>query len=437
MTEVNFGPNEQLFKRCDLLERIEVEESMYDLLARGQFGGPIDLRRVLIFEKIRGDLTNVFYSMESSRTDFYPHQFRPVLKFIEAPIGRLLIADEVGLGKTIESIYIWKELQARQDARRLLIVCPAMLREKWRNDLRKRFNMLGEIVPAPRLLQAVRDLAEGDPNDSFIYITSLEGLRAPVNFDDEENTTTRAQLARLLDQNNASDEFAFFDLVIIDEAHYLRNPATANNRLARLLRDAARHLVLLTATPVQIHSDNLYQLLRLLDPDEFYDSQLFSDMLNANTPIVKALRSLWRQPPDLAGARDAVRSASSKAYFKNDAMLRRVGEQLEDGVPDASKCVDLVRTLESRSLLGQHMTRSRKREVLERKVERAAQVLNVRFCELERTIYDRVTHRIRADAAGKRGVSLFPLIVRQRQMASCLVAALQSRFAELAGKRVA
>ena len=63
--------------------------------------------------------------MESSRTDFYPHQFRPVLKFIESPIGRLLIADEVGLGKTIEFIYIWKELQARQDARRLLIVCPA------------------------------------------------------------------------------------------------------------------------------------------------------------------------------------------------------------------------------------------------------------------------------------------------------------------------
>ncbi|HEY5047024.1 MAG TPA: hypothetical protein VII49_03260 [Rhizomicrobium sp.] len=60
---------------------------MIDLLAAGRFGGPIDLRRVLTFEKIKGDLTNVFYSMEASNTDFYAHQFKPVLKFIESPVG--------------------------------------------------------------------------------------------------------------------------------------------------------------------------------------------------------------------------------------------------------------------------------------------------------------------------------------------------------------
>lgn len=222
----------------------------------------------------------------------------------------------------------------------------------------------------------------------------------------------------------------------MDEAHYLRNPATANNRLGRLLRDAARHMVLLTATPVQIDSDNLYQLLRLLDPDEFYDSRLFGEMLAANAPIIQALRALWRQPPDLAAAGEAIRSASRNAYFSDDAVLKRVGEQLITSMSDANKRVDVVRILETRSLLGQYMTRSRKREVLERKVERAAQVLNVRFADLERNIYDRVTDRIRAEAAGKRGVSLFALIARQRQMASCLVAGERAaRRAPLGGPR--
>ena len=426
MVEVDFGPNEKLFKRYDLLEPVEVEEEMFDLLGSARFGGPIDLRRILTFEKIKGDLTNVFYSMEVSNTDFYPHQFKPVLKFIESPVGRLLIADEVGLGKTIESIYIWKELQARHDARRLLVVCPAMLREKWRSDLKKRFNIYSEIVSSKQLLERVAEFAERGGNHAFIYITSLEGLRPPSDFEDEIKTSTRARFARLLDQNTATDEFALFDFVILDEAHYLRNPATASNRLGRMLREASHHIALLTATPIQISSDNLYQLLRLIDPDEFYDSFLFAEMMRANGLVVRALRSLWRLPPDLDTATDAINAALSNPYFADDAVLKRVNQQVATIASDTAKRVELARLLEARSLLGQYMTRSRKREVLEHKVERVAQVLKVRFSDLERDIYNRVTERIRAQSAYRSGVSLFALIGRQRQMASSLVAALKS-----------
>jgi SNF2-related domain len=156
MVEVDFGPNERQFKRYDLLELIGQGQEPFDVLRAGQFGTPSDLRRVLIFEKIKGDLTNVFYSMEASNTDFYAHQFKPVMRFIESPVGRLLIADEVGLGKTIEATYIWKELQARQGARRLLIVCPAMLRDKWRSDLRKRFNIAAEIISSKTPLKHLK-----------------------------------------------------------------------------------------------------------------------------------------------------------------------------------------------------------------------------------------------------------------------------------------
>ncbi len=426
LAEVYFGPNEKQFKRADLLELVEITEDMFDLLRAGRFGGPIDLRRVLTFEKVKGDLTNVFYSMEASNTDFYPHQFKPVLKFIESPVGRLLIADEVGLGKTIESTYIWKELQARQDARRLLVVCPAMLREKWKNDLKKHFNIVGELVSARDLVEKLTDFVQRGFNNSFVYIVSLESLRPPKVFENSNNMSARAQLARLLDQNISSEEFSLFDLVIMDEAHYLRNPKTSSNRLGCLLRESARHLVLLTATPIQIASDNLYQLLKLIDPDQFYNSELFDEMLNANIPIVRALRALWRVPVNVEGTAEALDEALANSYFADDAVLKRIREQLPIVTSDTSQRIELVRMLETRSLLGQYMTRNRKREVLERKVERVAQVLNINFSEIERSIYTKVTERIRQDSVGKSGVSLFALIARQRQMASSLVAALES-----------
>jgi SNF2-related domain len=296
MVEVDFGPNEKLFKRYEFLELATTEAGLFDLLEAGVFGGPSDLRRVLTFEKIKGELTNIFYSMEASNTDFYAHQFKPAMRFIESPVGRMLIADEVGLGKTIEATYIWKEIQARQSARRLLIICPAMLREKWRSDLRKRFNITGEIVSAKDLLARMEDIAARQTAESFVYISSLEGLRPPATFEDENVRSTRARFARLIDQNTAAEDFALFDQVIIDEAHYLRNPSTGNNRLGRLMREASHHLILLTATPIQIASDNLYQLLRLVDPDQFYDLFLFQEMLAANSCIVSAQRALWKHP---------------------------------------------------------------------------------------------------------------------------------------------
>ncbi len=84
--------------------------------------------------------------MQTSRTDFYAYQFKPVYKFIESANGRILIADEVGLGKTIEAALIWQEVRARSDARTLLVVCPSMLREKWKAELRTRFDVPAQIL---------------------------------------------------------------------------------------------------------------------------------------------------------------------------------------------------------------------------------------------------------------------------------------------------
>ena len=238
--------------------------------------------------------------------------------------------------------------------------------------------------------------------------------------------STRAKFARLLDENVATDDFALFDHVIIDEAHYLRNPSTGNNRVGRLLREASHNLILLTATPIQIGSDNLYQLLRLIDPDEFYDTFLFQEMLNANACIVRAQRALWRQPADIEEAMAALEEAGKSDYFKNDLVLDRIKTHLRDPSPSADRRVETLRLLEARSLLSQYMTRSRKREVLANRVERAPQTLNVTFSDAEAAIYNHVTDGIREQSVGVTGVSLFSLIARQRQMASSIVGALES-----------
>ncbi|MEL7067425.1 MAG: SNF2-related protein [Cyanobacteria bacterium J06581_3] len=427
LVQVQFGPAEKIYKPKNLLELCGDDESIEGLLRQGRFGGPDDLRRILTFEKIKGQLTNVFYSMESSQTDFYTHQFKPVLKFLDSPVGRILIADEVGLGKTIEAMYIWKELQTRADARRLLIVCPAMLRQKWKDDLAQRFNIFAEIVDAKDLLSRTKLCLENQRNQSFACIASLEGLRPNKNWEDAGAKNARAEFARLLDANPASNDFGLFDLAIFDEAHYLRNATTASNRIGQLIRDASRHLILLTATPVQIDSSNLYQLLRLISPDDFFNEDIFNNMLTANQPVVNALRYLWASPPEADKAKVAVNQALKSNYFKDSYLLEQVKVALAPS-RKLEECdrVEIGYKLEKTSLLGQYITRSRKRDVLPNRVKRAPQTLEVTFSPLERKFYDEVTEQIREQTKGKKGVPLLSLISRQRQMASCMVAALET-----------
>ncbi|MEM8614354.1 MAG: SNF2-related protein [Cyanobacteria bacterium P01_H01_bin.105] len=427
LVEVEFGPAEKIYRPKNLLELCCDDESIEGLIRQGRFGGPDDLRRILTLEKVKGQLTNVFYSMEASQTNFYPHQFKPVLKFLNSPVGRLLIADEVGLGKTIEAMYIWKELQTREEARRLLIVCPAMLRQKWQDDLRQRFNIFADIVDAKELLRRVRLCLEHQQPQAFVCISSLEGLRPGLNWEGINTTNARAELARLLDANPSSESLSLFDLAIIDEAHYLRNATTSSNRVGQLIRDAAKHLILLTATPIQTDSSNLYQILRIISPDDFFNADIFNNMLEANEPVVHALRHLWASPPEPAKAREALQLTSAFSYFADNPLLEQIQQSLSDlNQVNESERIELGYKLEKVSLLGQYITRSRKRDVLSNRVQRNPQTLEVRFSPLEQEVYNRVSEYIREQSKGKKGAPLFQLISKQRQMASCMVAALEA-----------
>jgi len=162
----------------DQLEPVpEARENPLDLLEAGKLSLTRDLRRIITHVRLSGRLANLIYSMGISNTDFYAYQFKPVLKLLESATNGLLIADEVGLGKTIESGLIWTELRMRYDFRRLFVLCPAVLREKWRLELQNRFGIDAQILDAAGALQTLTEARQQGIYASYAIIASLQGLR--------------------------------------------------------------------------------------------------------------------------------------------------------------------------------------------------------------------------------------------------------------------
>lgn len=125
MVPVQFADGRVSWLPAESLEPVPAAPpDLADQFTAGRFVGPEWLRRTLTRIRVTGRLSDVVYSMEATETDFYAYQFKPVLKFLSSPTDALLIADEVGLGKTIEAGLIWTELRARLECNRLLVVCP-------------------------------------------------------------------------------------------------------------------------------------------------------------------------------------------------------------------------------------------------------------------------------------------------------------------------
>ncbi len=424
LLELEYGPNDRSFNRATQVEPVDEAMDMYDLFRAGRFGGPADLRRIIVTTKLAGDLTNVFYSMHAGNTEFLAHQFKPVLRFNESTRGRLLIADEVGLGKTIEAIYVWKELQAREGASRLLVVCPSMLREKWKRDLELRFSIEADILDARELVERVQSTLRMPTRKSFAAVVSIEGIRARDTDWDPLARSARAMLCGILEECAERDGEEVFDLVVIDEAHYLRNSVTASHKTAALLRDNARNLVLLSATPIQTAEVNLYNLLKLLAPEEFDDLESFQTLSKANVALIE-LENLLRGGGSESACLDKLGEATSNRSFIEDAFFAKLEDRLKGDPLTPEARLDLARGVGDRTFLSQYVSRTRKRDVVENRVIRVAETVDFEFTPAEKSVYDAVTRFIRSKSPNGTLMTQFALIARQRQMTSCLPAALR------------
>lgn len=194
--------------------------------------------------------------LTSAKVDLLPHQVVLVHRIANAQPRRFLIADEVGLGKTIEAALILRELASRGELRRALMVVPAGLVENWCRELNDVFNLDFEVLGS-----------EGDVTDRKSNAFAKHN-RLIVSVDTLKRST---RVKRLL-------EAPPWDLVVFDEAHHLsvyktgnKTRKTENFKLAETLRDHCRDLLLLSATPHQGDHFRFWMLIRLLDPTLFRD----------------------------------------------------------------------------------------------------------------------------------------------------------------------
>jgi superfamily II DNA or RNA helicase len=232
------------------LTRLEKASSPWDKLRAGQFNNTKDfLLRQLAWQFALG---NAGGELTNSRTQLLPHQILLTHDVIKMSRRRLLIADEVGLGKTIETGMIIRELIARGEARRVLILCPAGLIKNWQNELRGCFRLEFEVLGVD-----FQDYSPGVWENKSRVIASIDTVKRP------------ARMERLLNAPR-------FDLVIVDEAHHVsrirygkKQQTTQNYRLMEALQGHTRDLLFLSATPHQGDNFQFWSLVNLLDSNLF------------------------------------------------------------------------------------------------------------------------------------------------------------------------
>ncbi len=221
------------------------------------------------------------YSLRSGRVKFIPYQYRPVLKLIRADRPRLLIADEVGVGKTIEAGLIIKELQARMELSSVLIICPKALvaERKWFVEM-KRFEEQFTALDGPLLRHCMQEThLEGEWPDQYSKaIIPFSLFDKDLVFGPDKPNKKHLGLIKL-------DPPPKFDLVIVDEAHHIRNSETYLHQGVRYFCDNADAVVFLSATPIQLgtalHSR---------------DTGLPADLRPASTRILERCRSSHADP---------------------------------------------------------------------------------------------------------------------------------------------
>lgn len=310
--------------------------------------------------KLRGRFADTIYSFRATRTVFRPYQFKPVLKLLQTGQARILIADEVGLGKTIEAGLIWTELEARHEADRVLIVCPSVLVDKWRDEMLERFGFDATQLDRDELKRFLEQHREGRVPRRKSYVVSLETLR------------TWDALEEL--QENPPE----FDLVIVDEAHSMRNSETKSYQLGTQLSEwtIGSNMVFLTATPINLRETDLLHLLGLLEPADFDTIDDLESRLEPNAVLNEIGRMLTRQDvrsPDF----DRVLRGLSGLVFEKAITLRPEFGELRDilrRAPLAPKDVaEARRHIGELNALSTTVTRTRRAEVDEKKAMRDAE----------------------------------------------------------------
>lgn len=224
------------------------------------------------------------------RVSLIPHQLYIAHEVAKRHAPRVLLADEVGLGKTIEAGLILHQQLLTGLASRILVVVPESLQHQWLVEMLRRFNLRFAIFDEERCQQAQLD-AENPFDTEQLVLCSLEFLTKKKSWHEQAVSS-------------------HWDILVVDEAHHLHwSPETASTeyqRIESLAQDTAG-LILLTATPDQLGHQSHFARLRLLDPDRFYDYQAFLAQEQDFQHIASLAKQLLQHTPPSAPLLDDLR----------------------------------------------------------------------------------------------------------------------------------
>ena len=383
-----------------------------------------DFHAYLTALQIRYPGLSTLYSLNAARVDFIPYQYRPVLKFIKADLPRLLIADSVGVGKTIEAGLILRELQARSNVESVLIICPRPLvvEQKWQREM-KRFDENFEHLNGEKLRYCINEMhLDGEWPEQYQKVILPYSLLDNTRLFGPGGSRKKKNGKGLLDL----DPPPHFDLVIVDEAHHIRNQNTANHEAVRFFCENADAAVFLTATPIQLGSHDLFVLLNVLRPDLILDEESFNHMAEPNPFINRAVDAAraqergWKQT-----AKEAFDHASATAWgqsiLKSHPEFKRIRNQLASGSVSPEDRVQLITDMEALHTFSGIINRTRRRDIGEFTIRRPQTVkvelttdqeeLHEALLEIQKEIFRRLR--------GDRSVN-FMVTTLRRQLASCL-----------------
>ncbi|MEZ5278210.1 MAG: RNA polymerase-associated protein RapA [Opitutaceae bacterium] len=264
------------------------------------------------------------------RIDLIPHQFYILNEVASRQIPRVLLADEVGLGKTIEACLILQRLLATGMIRRILILVPEPLVHQWFVELLRRFNLWFSIFDEERCHSLEHSLPDSNPFlDEQLALCSIA---FPAG-----NEIRRAQILE-----------GDWDMVVVDEAHHLDwtpERSSPEYDLVDQLASKALGLLLLTATPTQLGMTGHFARLRLLDPDRYGDLETYLNEAKNYAPVAKIVgRILEAEKLTAADQKDL------KRIFKGDEKrLGRLLDEMKNGKAEAKNAL-------LRSLLDEHGT---------------------------------------------------------------------------------
>ena len=367
------------------------------------------------------------YSLNAARIDFVPYQFRPALKIINSDEPRILIADSVGVGKTIEAGLIIKELDARDELEKIMIICPKPLvaEHKWRDEMH-RFDEEFEELNGKDLRQLITDMdtyGEWSPRHSKV-IVPYSILDSRIYEGEKEKKIQSAGLKEL-------DPTPHFDLVIVDEAHHIRNGSMDKEKAyaykcVKYFCDHADAVVMLTATPLQNSNDDLFTLLNLLRPQVVMDKGTFNVMSKPNrfvsecSHILRMASDNWQEEALNTLLQITTTQWGANVISKNPKYQKAIDILHKTEILREER-VELISDVESLHSFNSMINRTRRKDIQDFCVRRT-HTLETHFTEKQKELHDELLSFERMALSKLHDSRSVPFMMStiKRQAASCI-----------------